>query len=330
MARAPRGERTPLLETRGRFAVFAGLAAFIALDVVLVAIAAHGVAAQPQQTPGPIPTFTSPATPFPEATPTATPTASAAPAASTSGAAPFLSAVSATEAWRVTPVACSGDGAAKATSAKVERTTDGGSTWKTVDLGSNAVDDVVSLSAGSSRDVIVGGRGADCAVAASISYTNGQFWTSSPGDVASTAYLSPSDGSVHLSSGKVAAPCSTPEHVIEGATQTVLLCSDGLEIRQPSGSWTSLGLSGLVAIDPMAGEFTVARTGVSGCSGLDIQSLVLPVVASSTPKNLGCATPAIGAGSLSAANVSLASAGSNLWLWAGGATMVSSDGGVTW
>lgn len=321
-----------MLETRGRFVVFAGLAAFVVLDIVLVLIAVHGVGARPQQSPGPIPTFSSPATPIPESTPSPTPSATgtAAPASSTISEVPLLSAVSATEAWRVSQGTCGVAGTTAATRAKVERSTDGGSTWKTVDLGSNALDDVVSLSAGTSRDTVVGGRGASCALAASVSYTNGQFWKSSPSDVASSAYLSPSDGSVHLSSGKVASPCASPERVIEGATQTVVLCGDGLRVRQGAGSWASLDLSGLVAVDPTSGAFLVARTGVTGCSGIDIESLALPVGASSTPANLGCATPKGGAASLSASDVALASAGSSVWLWAGDSTMISSDGGATW
>ncbi|AMM20462.1 hypothetical protein AX769_10275 [Frondihabitans sp. PAMC 28766] len=343
MARPWGRGRTPLLESRWRFVVLGGLAAFVVLDIVLVVIAAHGVAPQPATTPGPIPTYTSTPTPEPTAgsTPTPSPSATtgagsdaaASGASSTTGPAPLISAVSATEAWRATSGTCptsDGSTAATATVATVEHTTDGGATWSPVSLGAQAVDTVVALDGGSSRTVVVGGDGSSCAVAAAESFTSGMFWAASPSSLTSSAYIVPSASSLHLTSGAAASPCTAPESVVEGATETAVVCSDGLQVRAGAGSWSRVGVSGIVAIAPTTGSFTIARTGVKGCAGLDVESLAVPVTASSTATALGCASIADRAAPLTAATVALSRTGSDVWLWVGGKTLVSTDGGVTW
>jgi hypothetical protein len=334
-------DRTPLLESRWRFAAIAGLAAFVIVDVVLVVVAVHGVAPQPATTPGPIPTYTSTPMPSPTATPTSTssptPTATPGTAGTTSdqsagsGTPTLLSAVSATEAWRVTSGTCpasSGATSSTGTSAVVEHSTDAGKTWTALPLGGQAVDTALALDAGSSKTTVVGGRTSSCGPVATTSFTTGQFWADSASDLASEPYVVPGGASLHLSTGTVDSPCATPSRVLEGSTQTAVVCDDGLQVRSGSGPWTSVALTGLDAVAPTPGAFTIARTGVSGCDGVEIQTLSVPVSSSSTPKSLGCAS--VTSTTLTSADVALARAGSSLWLWAGPETLVSKDGGASW
>lgn len=333
MVRLTRGERVPLLETKWRFVVLIGLAVFVALDIVLVVVAAQGVRPGPVTTPGPIPTFTSPATVGPSGvSPSASPTGPTAPATKaattggdSSGRSVLLSAVSATEAWRATPGTCSPG--ATSSAGVVEHTTDAGTTWKTIDLRDQALTGIVALDAGSSRTTVVGSRGATCALAAATTFTDGRFWAASPSDVGPAVYVA-SDSSLHLASGATAAPCPDPAQIIAGANATAVVCGDGLRVKPSAGSWVPVPMTGLVAIASAPGSFTFARTGVAGCSGLELETMATPVTASSTATRLGCAP--LSGGAPQARQAALARAGSDVWLWADGVTRVSTDGGTTW
>jgi hypothetical protein len=107
------------------------LGVLVLVDVGLIAAAVSSTQPRDRAEAGPIPTFSQEpgqdaTTPSPSETPTQT---ASAPAVENEDAPQvFLSAVSATEAWRATSGDCAG------TPARVERTTDGGETWGAVTI----------------------------------------------------------------------------------------------------------------------------------------------------------------------------------------------------
>ena len=177
---------------------------FLALDVLLVGIAFSMNQAGPQQEPGPIPTFgTSPSRRAPARH--RAPRRHRVQLAEVAAIAPaprFLAAVSATEAWRASPGACPG------TSTVIERSTDKGATWKTLDTGNDAVHQIVSLiNANRTRASVIGPAGADCKVGFFTSFTQGQDWATYPDNLAGATYLDPSDpAKLHVAGEVEAAP----------------------------------------------------------------------------------------------------------------------------
>ncbi|KQO62328.1 hypothetical protein [Curtobacterium sp. Leaf261] len=298
----------------------------IVVDVVLVAVAVGRTAPADHGTPGPVPTFTSGPTPSGTASAAATPspTATSFPGAAggdtsavTADERRFLSVVDGTTAWRATAGSCS-DAAAS-----VERSTDGGDTWKAVDFGSFDLRSVSALSAGSTKTTVHGGVGASCTPTGIASFTSGRFWAADAGAAPATL----TDQGIRFGDGTTAdAPCTTPRQVVDGDDGTAVVCADVLAWRDGSGPWVMVPMTGLRAVATSGTEYTVARVGQAGCDGIAIETLDAgSITRSSTPTAVGCAPATTTSGA-----VAVGQDGKSMWVWSGDQVLVSKDGGATW
>jgi len=298
---------------------FAFLGVLVLVDVGLIAAAVSSTQPRAQAEAGPIPTFSqepdeSVATPSPSETPT--PAASSPAVQSDDAPQVFLSAVSATEAWRATSGNCSG------TPARVERTTDGGATWDVVTMPFE-LRTVVALNAGSERTSVYGGVGDSCALQYWSSFTGGEFWKEYPSDSTGVAYVD--QAAVWLSDGSVPAPCESPTRVLSQGSNAVVVCPGILEARTGTGDWLAIDVPGLQDVAASEAGYVLAVGGDDGCDGIAVRSVTTPVTADSAPNPVGCAAsaPAV-------EGVALSRSGETLWLHAGGKSFVSVDEGRTW
>ena len=298
---------------------FALLGVLVLVDVGLIVAAVSSTQPRAQAEAGPIPTFSQEpikdvVTPPPSETPT--PTASSSAAGSDSTSQVFLSAVSATEAWRATSGDCAG------TPARVERTTDGGATWDAMTLPFD-LRTVVALSAGSERTSVYGGVGDSCALQYWSSFTGGEFWKEYPSDAIGVAYADQT--AVRLSDGSVPAPCASPTRVLSQGSNAIVACPDILEARTGTGDWLAINVPGLQDVAASEAGYLLAVGGDDGCDGIVVQSVTTPITADSAPNPVGCAAsaPAV-------EGVALSRSGKTVWLLAGGKSFVSTDEGQTW
>lgn len=289
-----------------------GIAAFLLIDVALVAWALTATHPDVSAKPGPIPTFTNR-----PATPTATPTPTPPPAPTTQAAPRLLIAVSATEAYRATPGACTG------ADTVFEKSTDAGATWQASNTGQYKFHTMLTLSGASDTQIsAVVGAGTNCAIGAYSSFTGGQFWQEYPNNLASANYIDPADRSkIHTGGAAQSAPCPAALQLASSANSTAVLCADTVFTRAGDGTWASAPLSGVLALAASDSGYTLAVAGVAGCPGVSIQSLAV----GGAPTVVGCA-----AAVTEPAGVTLAQQGQNLWLWSGDTVSVSTTAGATW
>lgn len=287
----------------------------VVVDVVLVALALARTAPESNGSPGPVPTFTS--TPASSATPTATPPAAAPESAGSAAASGtrLLSAVDAKTAWRATRTACGG-------STEVERTADGGVSWQPVDLDPD-VDAVFAIRAQAGSVSLLVGVGTDCTPAVRTSLDAGSTWR--PG-TAGDAGAAVTPAGLVLRAGTTAPPCADPREAFQGTYTTTVVCADDVvQWRQSTGSWVAVPIAGVRSLADAGNTYTLARVGVTGCSGVSIDSLPATGVTTATkPTPLGCAAAATGSAP------AVARVGAATWLWSGEDVLVSTDGGVTW
>lgn len=323
--------RPPSVGGSRRVWALVGVIVFLLADVALVGIALAATRPVDHGTPAPAPSFSSdpsvstPAATSPAATSPATASpANAPPATAVPGAeaAPrFLSAVSASEAWRATPGSCPGPDAV------IERTTDAGVTWQALSTGKNAVHRVAALAGASVVTSVVGASGNDCAVGFFSTFTNGQFWAPYPGNLGGASYIDPRDHAiVHTPVGPVSAPCDTALQVVTARdAATAVLCAGSVFERTDHGSWASAQTPGVLALTTSDTGYTLAVAGVPGCPGVAIEALRSPLDADARPTMIGCATAVA-----TPQAVTLSQSGRTLWLWSGDTVWISSDGGATW
>lgn len=292
-----------------------GICAFLVFDALLVAWALTATHPSSPGKAGPIPTFTN----YPQ-TFTPTPTSTDAPASASMTAAPrVLVAVSATEAYRATPGACTGGDTV------IEKSTDAGATWNALDTSGYGFHTTLALyDATDTRLSAVEGAGASCAPSTYSSFTGGQFWQEYPQNLSSATYVDPEDAStIHTAAGAEDAPCSAALKVSAASNSTAVLCAGAVYTRTGSGDWSAAQIPGVLALTTAADSgYTLAVSGVTGCSGIAIETLA---VGGASPTLTGCLTSAT-----SPAGVTLARSGSTLWLWSNDTVSISGDGGVTW
>ncbi len=292
---------------------------FVLVDVALVVVALAATHSDVPRTHGPIPTFSSPPRATPTPTATSTPTATATPLATDTAAAPrFLSALSATDAWRATPGSCSG------ADAVVEHSTDGGARWVIASTTRYAIHRVLALDGGATHTGVVGGVGDACTPRYYTTFTGGKFWAEYPDSLAGAVFIDPGNNALHLAASTVAAPCIAPLQIAKSSNGVAVLCTDVVFVRSAAASWVRLPMSGVLAVAASDSGYTLAVSGASGCSGVRIESLPSAVTAASSPTTVGCASLA------ETSQVTLAQHGSVLWLWSGMSVKVSTDAGATW
>ncbi|WP_323749356.1 hypothetical protein [Curtobacterium sp. VKM Ac-1393] len=286
----------------------------VVADVLLVALALSRTAPASNGTTGPVPTFSSTPRPSPSATPGVSATAD--PAGMVAPGRRLLSAVDGREAWRASSGTCGG------TDGVLEHTVDGGTTWTHVGLGAGA-GAILALRASTDGVSVVVGSGDDCAPTVRTSADDGRSWTDgAPG--AAGAGIAP-DGLI-LSTGVVASPCADPAEAYEGQFTTAVVCADEVQWRSGTRAWVGVPFAGVRSLADDGNAYLVARVGATACSGVEIRSMpAAGVTPTTTTAVVGCAADADPDGA-----VALARAGGAVWLWSGGAVLVSDDGGTSW
>jgi hypothetical protein len=307
----PRGSR--------RAWVVVGVILLLLVDLVLVALAVGATQPRMNGTAGPIPTFANGAASTPSPTATATDPNPPPPPSSAPIEAPrFLSAVSATVAWRATPGSCTG------ADAVIEHTADGGATWSAADTSTIGLRTVLYLSGGATSATIVGGIGDSCAPGFLGTFTSGRFWASFPERMSEASYVGPAGHALHYAAAIQPAPCPTPRQITRRAEVTAVACSDSLNERAGAASWRTIAVPGLLAFTSSESGYTAAVSGTEGCSGVAIVAFASPLQSGANPERVGCATAATPVG------VTLSRTAASLWLWSDGRTFVSPDSGATW
>lgn len=305
-----------------RVAILVLIVAFLAVDGVLIVMAATAAGVKPHGTLAPIPSFSSmpSRTPTPSVTPAPTPssTTAAATIPSTAVSPRFLAAVSATTAWRATPGSCTG------TPAVVEETTNGGGTWVPADLSKISARTILFLSGGATSVTVVSGAASSCTPAFFGSFTNGRFWAPYPDRMGDASYIDPATHSLYLAGAQTPSPCVDPRQVVHTSTGTAVVCPGELEARTGSGDWVRIPVPGLLAAAAAPNGWVVAVSGVDGCAGVAVQAVDGSLRPGMSVTTTGCAAAATPVG------VTLNQSGPTLWLWSGDKTFVSSDSGANW
>ncbi|WIE65406.1 hypothetical protein DEI99_002410 [Curtobacterium sp. MCLR17_036] len=200
---------------------------------------------------------------------------------------------------------------------------DGGASWTRVGLG-DETGALLALRADSAGTSVLVGSGPACSTTVLSSTNGGADWHDGATGAAG-AGIGP-DGLV-LASGTAAVPCPDPEQAFQGERTTAVVCNGGLEWRGASGAdWVSVPVRGVRSLAVDGTSYTLARSGASDCSGVQIASMpATGLTASVTVTPVGCAADAEDDAALVVAR-----AGAAVWLWAGDDVVVSEDGGVTW
>ena len=245
-------------------------------------------------------------------TPTATPTSAAVVSAPRQ-----LVPVDANDIWRASTGTC------PTTPAVIEHSVDGGASWQIVTTPGVDVRQVLELAPQGGATVWLAARtGADCAVGAFGSYTDGEFWGAYPGAISDFAYLDPA---LIVGGVPVAASCAPVTQVRSAGDRVVATCADALsEQIGGSGEWTTLALPGLLAAAPSTDGYVAAVWGAPGCAGVSIQSVTSPV-GSTAAAMVGCV-----ADEIAPDQVTIAQFESTVWLWSADRLTVSSDSGASW
>jgi hypothetical protein len=288
----------------------------VVIDVVLVGLALSRTAPATNGSAGPIPTFSSTPAPTSSGTAAPQPTATTGTAAMVASGRHLLSAVDGQEAWRASSGVCGGD------EAVLQRSVDGGATWSRVDLG-DGVRTLLALRASAAGVFVLAGTGEDCDPVVRTTADDGATWTAG---VAGAAGAGIGPDGLLVKSGTVDAPCADPVEVFQGTYTTAVTCDEAIQWRSGTGAWVGVDIDGVRSLADAGNTYTLARTGVTACEGVQIASLpAARVTASSATTTVGCAADADAGGA-----VTIARAGQSVWLWAGGAVQVSDNGGVTW
>lgn len=294
------------------------IVALLAVDVVLVAVAATAMGVKPHGVLAPIPTFSSGLLRTP------TPTPSPAPPTTEAGRAPattelrFLVVANASTAWRATAGSCSG------APAVVERTTDGGATWVPSDLSRVSAHTILYLSGTATSATIVSGATSSCTPTFFGSFTSGRFWAPFPDRMGEASYVDVASKTLHIAGAAVPEPCPDPRQVLSATTGTAVVCTGELEARTGSGSWIAIPIPGLLAAAASPTGFSVAVSDRRACAGVAIKAIDGSLHAGMPVTSVGCAAAAV------PVDVALAQSGPSVWLWSGDKTLISSDSGANW
>lgn len=283
--------------------------ALVAVDVVLVALALARTSPEMNGVAGPAPTFRSaPST-------AATPTPSPSPTAAAERVSHLLSAIDADEAWRASSEGCGGS------RSQLQRTTDGGRHWQSVDLGPE-VRTINALRATATGVSVGVGIGSSCGIEVLTTTDDGASWANGDPDAVGAGVT---DAGLIFGGSVVETPCADPADVFRGNSTTLVACDDELEWRSGAGPWVEVPIGGVRAVAVDGGVYTLARAGQAGCDGVQIETLTASGVTSRS------STTPIGCNRVSGDRpVAMDQSGKVLWMWSGDEVDVSQDGGATW
>jgi hypothetical protein len=307
---------------KNRPLVLAALAAFVIVDVGLVALALTGANHDVDSDAAPlVPTASSAASPEDEPTPQPTD-----PDEDLIAPTWFLSAVDATTAYRASAGACPAT-----TPPVLQKSTDSGSTWVSAAVTTDLASVFRVQAVDSTYAYLVGLGGESCEPGLTATYTSGVGFQTYPDRVESTWYLDPQDlTSVQSPAGQMDVPCVDPVSIAPtDDNAAALLCADRSVFRTiDSGSTWDAGseVPGAAALASTGTSYVLAAQGVEGCTGVSIIGLGTD---GDEPVAVGCSGDRPVA---SAPNqeLTLSAAAGTVWLAIGESAAVSLDGGVTW
>lgn len=290
-----------------RALVIVGLTIFIAVDIVLVALALGQVRDEPH-TAGLAPP-TQPPSPVEDVEET-TDDAEPSSEAPVLLAPRLLSVVGDTVAWRSEGGACDERGA-------LELTFDGGESWGSTYPSYDGLGRPLWMLGddyGSVRSVIA--SGGDCDPEGTRTVDSGASWTQDDEVVASSVLVYPNDPSVLLWGGRaIEGPCEVMTQVAVTGGVASVVCDDGSLWSVPSNNaeWTQAGVDRAVAVSGSEGRW-VAAVESADCGGLSLVEFD-----DASVESLACA-PAE-SGDAAALDIS----GNTLWLWTGDQILVSTN-----
>ena len=323
MAKPPR--HIPRDTSRRRMSVYIAVAAFFAVDILLIVLALGSTQVGAEsEAPQAIPTFDAVAsTSAPTVTPSSTPVAEAIlPLPPTR----LLGAVDEKTAWRAVTGDC------PATPASPELTTDGGATWKKTDATGPAKVTALQRLLVTSESVVemVVLAKSDCAPQLVKTFVGGDTFKAYPDELDGAWFVDPADrATIHSPSGSAMAPCDAVVSLaVINDKAAAALCADGrlFATEDAAVTWSSpASIPGAVALTATDTGYLAAAVGRAECAGLQLLTLTPTLEAT----EFGCyktdAQPASLAG-----NVAVSTAADTLWLWAVGAFVRSADGGANW
>jgi len=310
-----------------RLWIILAVAAFLAVDLVLVGVAMNSNRAEsqvaepaPAATVEPAPASSAPAEPA-QTTPAAAPTATKISAVPPTR---LLAAVDGNTAWRATTGTCPD------ASATPEFTSDGGASWKTTDA--TAFTQVTALQrilvTGDTQAAMVGLSADGCEPQFVETFVAGDNYVSYPEELASTWFTTPATPSnVHSPAGDFSTPCTTVVALApRDADAAAVLCAGGdvFETTDAAASWSnSASVPGALTLAVTDNGYLAAVVGDPACKGVQLRDLA------AKDAKAGCYPLGAAPESLPG-KVAVSAAGDTLWLWAGNALARSSDAGVTW
>lgn len=304
---------------RGSLPVLAVIAALAVLTALLSIYALRQTrVAGEGESPGPAPTWSN------EFAPHASPSSTGSPAAIDSAAvvAPnllsFADALVGVRGFR---------GSCGTTTPTLERTPDGGVTWMPLSFGTLSVREILAVSAVSETQVdLVARVGDDCATTVVTSYTSGDFWQSYPDRLTEFTYVDPADPTVIYSEGsQTPSPCAAPLDATRlSESALAVLCEGAVFVAPPGFSFVTVGVTAPLAMSAgQDGATLVMASGETGsCTGIQVAQVA--VASAEAPTVQAC----IDENSLG--SLSLATAGTSAWIWAGSTIFYSMDSGITW
>jgi hypothetical protein len=232
----------------------------------------------------------------------------------------LLLAISSKTAWRATVGDCNTPG-------KIERSTNGGASWKgVVRTGPTPI---VRLGAAPGDDIFaVGGTGQSCS-ARYLVYASDGTATASSTSLVNVWYPTPGDrDEINGPDGAQATPCKGG-HVIGLAplkpSQALVICDDGaaMSTRNSGKAWQQVArIPNTLAVTAGRGRYWAAGVR-EDCDGVTVQSLTEENGSLTGPR---CARDLDVAGGQVAMDVT----GGTIWLWSGNRVVISTDAGETW
>jgi hypothetical protein len=234
----------------------------------------------------------------------------------------LLLATSSTTAWRATVGDCNTPG-------KIERSTDGGASWKGIVRTGSAP--IVILGAEPGGDLFtIGGTGQTCSVR-SVAYASDGTVIASSTSPANEWFSTPHNrDQINGPGGTRATPCEG--HVVGLAplnpSRAVVICDSGaaMSSRNSGNTWRQLArIPNTLAVSAGSGTYWLASTS-QDCDGVTVQSLT----EKSGDLSRGRTRCARGLGVASGQVAFDVTGGGTIWLWSGDRVAVSKDGGKTW
>jgi hypothetical protein len=233
----------------------------------------------------------------------------------------LLFAVSSKTAWRATVGDCNTPG-------KIERSTDGGASWKLIDRTGLAP--IVRLGAEPSGDLFtIGGSSRSCS-ARYLAYANDGKVTASANNPIDLWFPTPTDRDEINGPGDTkATPCKG--HAVGFAprnlSQALVICANGatMSTRNSGKTWRQVGrIPNTFAIASAGGGYWLAGAD-KDCEGITVQSITERSGALARGR-VRCAPGS----NVATGQVAIDVTGETIWLWIGDKVTVSKNNGRTW